>query len=395
MASTIFGSNQHSWSPNCTDDYCSILTPATALRRRPRSPVFVLSNTPSLRVASFVVSIRCDSPDVFGMSSSSQWRSPPNAPSRLSDDRIDRSGHVNEATRHSVSFARDKFVWLDQVRADPALTPLAFMIAYVLANLVNEREGYAWPSIARLAADCRVTERGVQRIIRGLVECGHLSVESGIGRGETNRYRWIVKNDNGAPRIENARGADRQCGCNGEPPPSSEGRTRVHPIDLKRVNHGSEKGEQPFEKGRTAVHPTLFNESIYDLAYRLPSQRKTKVAASAFDAFWRAYPKKVALTEAMRALARATERAPPDEIIRGAARYAAERDGEDPRYTKHPATWLNKACWRDQPSTSRAFPRDGPAQWPRTNRSIVAQLHDDDDFDEVLARIQNRHDRRD
>jgi hypothetical protein len=341
----------------------------------------------------FVVPANVDSPDVFGMSSDSSWRSPPHYSHRPSDDRIDYSGNVNEAASRGASFARDKFVWLDQVRADPALTPLAFMLAYVLANLVNDREGYAWPSITRLAAECRVTERGVQKVIRRLVERGHLSVERGSGRGETNRYRWTIKNDNGAPRTENAQDADRLTRCNGEAPRAPKGRTLVHSIDSKRVNHGSEKGEQPFEKGRTAVPPTLFNESIYDLSYRLPSRRSAKIA-NAFDAFWRTYPKKVAVTEAMRAFAQAIERAPPDEIIRGAARYAAERDGENPRYTKHPATWLNKDCWLEQASPCPAAPRDGPAERRQTNRSILAQLHDDDDFNEVLVRIQNRHDRR-
>ena len=97
------------------------------------------------------------------------------------------------------SFVREKFVWLDQVRADPELTPLAFMLAYVIANLVNEREGFAWPSVAHLASECRVTERGIQKVIARLVERGHLSVEHGNGRGETNRYRWMVRNQDDAP----------------------------------------------------------------------------------------------------------------------------------------------------------------------------------------------------
>jgi hypothetical protein len=54
------------------------------------------------------------------------------------------------------SFAREKFLWLNQVRADPELTPLAFMLAYVLSDLVNKREGCAWPGIAHLAAECHV-----------------------------------------------------------------------------------------------------------------------------------------------------------------------------------------------------------------------------------------------
>jgi hypothetical protein len=122
--------------------------------------------------------------------------------------------------------------------------------------------------------------------------------------------------------------------------------------------------------------------------------RDAQIAASAFDHFWRAYPKKVALTEAIRAFARAIDRAPPEEIIRCAMRYAAERDGEDPRYTKNPATWLNKACWEDQTPSSRGVPRDGPPERRRFDRSAVAQLHDDGDFDEVLARIQQRRNER-
>jgi hypothetical protein len=60
------------------------------------------------------------------------------------------------------SFAGEKFVSLNQVRSDPELTPLAFMLAYVLADLVNEWEGYAWPGIAHLAAECHVTGKGVR-----------------------------------------------------------------------------------------------------------------------------------------------------------------------------------------------------------------------------------------
>ena len=70
---------------------------------------------------------------------------------------------------------------------DPELTPLAFMLAYVLADLVNEREGCAWPGITHLAAECHVTGKGVKKVIRSLVERGHLSVEAGVGRRAVQR----------------------------------------------------------------------------------------------------------------------------------------------------------------------------------------------------------------
>ncbi|HMK89040.1 MAG TPA: hypothetical protein VK446_05325, partial [Methylocystis sp.] len=68
------------------------------------------------------------------------------------NEQIDRPDDRNASAGRTASFARAKFLWLDQVSADSELTPLAFMLAYVLANLVNEREGYAWPSVAHLAS---------------------------------------------------------------------------------------------------------------------------------------------------------------------------------------------------------------------------------------------------
>jgi len=313
------------------------------------------------------------------------------------EEQTDRPIDGDASGGRAPPFPRAKFLWLDQVSADPALTPLAFRLAYVLANLVNEREGYAWPSVARLAAKCRVTENGVKKVIRRLSERGHLAVEFGSGRGKTNRYRWIVKEANAGGTPSKQDGPPTAPHNRMEQPalPLSEekGATAITPIAEKRGNAGSEKGQLEFQKGATPVAPILFKESIYDLFYRLSPQRDAPAAARAFAVFWDVYPKKVAVTDAIHAFARAISRAPSDQIIRGAMRYAAERDGEDPRYTKNPATWLNKACWRDHTPSPTGLPRDGPLQRRQFERSAVGQLHDDGDFDEILARLQQRRGR--
>ncbi len=122
--------------------------------------------------------------------------------------------------------------------------------------------------------------------------------------------------------------------------------------------------------------------------------RSARNPPTSFEEFWRAYPKRVGRADAMRAFATATQKATPDEIIRGAIRYATDRRGEDPRYTKNPATWLNKGCWNDSSPSVRAYPKDGPRQSNPFERSIVTQLHDDDDFEEVLSRLQQQRDQR-
>jgi len=315
------------------------------------------------------------------------------------EDASDRSGVAETTVDCRGSFVREKFLWLEQVRADPELTPLAFLLAYVLGDLVNDREGCAWPSIARLAAECRATERGVQKVIRRLVERGHLVVETGNGRGKTNRYRWIVRSDcdarKGARRREDRQREPDDANDQSAPARSDrKGRTAVHPFEPERVNHGSGKGEQPFQKGRTAVHPTQSKESNYDPFYRLSPERSAQSSLSAFDDFWRAYPKKVGCADAVRAFAAAVLKAPADEIIRGASRYAAERRSEDQRYTKNPATWLNKGCWNEASPPLRALPRGGAWQGNPFDQSVVSQLHEEGDFEDVLARLRQQRNKR-
>ena len=69
----------------------------------------------------------------------------------------------------------------------------------------------------------------------------------------------------------------------------------------------------------------------------------------AFDRFWVVYPKRVTKEAARKAFAKAVENGTDAEaLIAGAQRYAVERQGQDPKYTKHPATWLNGGCWEDE-----------------------------------------------
>jgi hypothetical protein len=89
--------------------------------------------------------------------------------------------------------------------------------------------------------------------------------------------------------------------------------------------------------------------------------------AGAFERFWAQYPKKVGKLAAQKAFARAVDGgAGPQDIMLGVARYAAERDGQDPKYTKHPASWLNAGCWTDEPSP--------PGQRSQNRNPAVAAL---------------------
>lgn len=83
-----------------------------------------------------------------------------------------------------------------------------------------------------------------------------------------------------------------------------------------------------------------------------------------FDEFWQTYPKRVGKQAAIKAWRKALGITDADTIIEGARRYAASRNGEDPRYTAHPTTWLNGGRWDDEPA---------PAYTPPAQQSTADQ----------------------
>jgi hypothetical protein len=100
----------------------------------------------------------------------------------------------------------------------------------------------------------------------------------------------------------------------------------------------------------------------------------------AFGAFWLNYPKKRAREEAKKAWIAAIDRgADPQHIVNAAAGYAKERNGEDAKYTKYPATWLNKGCYDDEPDQpSRPRLRAvGDYEGPWTNPEDHSEYHEE------------------
>jgi hypothetical protein len=71
-----------------------------------------------------------------------------------------------------------------------------------------------------------------------------------------------------------------------------------------------------------------------------------------FEQFWAIYPRRIAPLKARKAWEKALKYSPESQIMAGAQRYAVERDGEDLKFTKLPATWLNGGCWMDDPGAN-------------------------------------------
>jgi hypothetical protein len=98
-----------------------------------------------------------------------------------------------------------------------------------------------------------------------------------------------------------------------------------------------------------------------------------------FAAFWRAYPRKVGKGQAERAYAKAIKLASPETILTAAQRYASERAGQDPQYTRHPATWLNGKGWEDEPAKQERSTHDSQS-YDERRRAEQQRKSDDDDL---------------
>ena len=254
----------------------------------------------------------------------------------------------------SDSLTAQKLRWLEQVARDADLRPSAARLAIVMSGLINRETGDAWPSIDHLAAELGMSRRGVQKAVESLVERGYLERDLGGGRKLSNRYKLRIPGDKGRTPVH---GFDpkQRTPVHGN---SDKQRTAVHPLEAERANGRS-------DKGRTPVHPTPFKETNEDrdLSLSLSDSQKSSTAKAKstdpnFGEFWQHYPRKAGRKNAERAFAKAVkDGTDPRDIIAGSMRYAAERDGQEPRFTKHPATWLNGGHWEDEPTPQGANPR--------------------------------------
>jgi hypothetical protein len=270
----------------------------------------------------------------------------------------------------------------------PHIAPHALKLAYLIAfKYMNKETGTARPAQDSLARDLNVSVRTVQRLLDILQPLG-LGIAPGDGRGKASTY-WIDP--------VTAKGEERATPMS----PFQEKRaTSASSFQEKRVTSGARKGRHPVtKKGDTGVAPTLLRRTkeeepreesdsppadlfVGKKKEAAEEERKTSAnsapsasgqkedrgdrrsatdgAGEAFDRFWAAYPRRKAKEAARKAFAKAVENGTAVEtLIAGAQRYAVERNGENPKYTKHPATWLNGGCWEDETPGAPVIDEEG------------------------------------
>jgi DNA-binding transcriptional regulator YhcF (GntR family) len=233
----------------------------------------------------------------------------------------------------TTSFAARKFTWIDRIIRDRNVPHLAARVAVLISNYLNRTSGDAWPSQGKLAADLGVARRTIQYALDALVGTGHLAVE--VSRGKTNHYRPIFETEDAQSGAQ----VDAQSGAQVEQADAQSDAT-----DLRNLTTGTYA--RPFAQNTIEDNPIKNNPKRKSLAMISES------TSSGFEEFWRVFPRKVAKLKAEKAYA---------SIIKSKRASADERTGEDPKFTKHPPTWLTGGCWTDEPKAPTSFAKPSRA----------------------------------
>jgi helix-turn-helix protein len=266
--------------------------------------------------------------------------------------------------------------------------PMPSQLVPVLTGLAYHADSKgrgAYPSVARLAAYACKSERSVRRDLRDLEElklirrgdqskAAHLSadkrpevydlateVKVPDGRaGSDDRTRASARTlASSRERGRATREAKKASSANGSTPERGDVDVRadadVPPdVDVQAGGRGRPSGGTPTsaEPKNEPTDEQLPKDSSLPPASSAPAEDGPAADhhLEAFGAFWINYPKKKAREEAKKAWINAIGRgADPKHIVDAAQAYARERADEDPKYTKYPATWLNKGCYDDEP----------------------------------------------
>ncbi|MBK5960263.1 hypothetical protein CCR97_18950 [Rhodoplanes elegans] len=296
-------------------------------------------------------------------------------------------------------FTREVFAWLGRICADRSLPAAAFRLAFAISQYFNFETctSEAWPGQATLATAIGSDDpRNVRRLAGQLVAAGYLSIEEHRGRHQTNVYRMenrtalpgfsgqktgqqrpVIRRENRTAVAEKPDNPGRKTGQN--PPENRTGLSYNLSNELPK-ELPKELSNSARERARRDDHDgELFADQIEQLATGRPTsaKRRTKQAGDgqtdeAFAEFWSIYPRHIAKANAARAFTAALKAGTdPGEIIAGAQRYAAERAGQEERYTAHPATWIRGQRWLDDPT-----PRGGRQHGHRPDRAagVMAAL---------------------
>ncbi|MCA1415293.1 hypothetical protein I6F30_29800 [Bradyrhizobium sp. NBAIM20] len=300
-----------------------------------------------------------------------------------------------EAKQPRTFLERDD--WMRAVLASD-LPHVAVRVALAIGAHLHVKSGRCDPSIDDIKASSNIPKRSVYRQIALLEQAGRITLQRG-GRGPGQRNQYVLSYPVSGDTLK---GAKAVAGLDPAYPVTSDtlkgakkGTLGCHTVAAHKERQAKKERE-----GRYISQPSDVASRDAGQDTRAPDRKPRTPKASdspdnvstidldaAFAEFWAIYPLKVGKLDAEKAyLAKAKAGTPTAVMNAGAARYAAERSGQDPKFTKHPAKWIKGECWNDEPPSTGAVTIDNSG-----TGNVVAEAHQEQSADDYLTQLIGPH----
>ncbi len=245
--------------------------------------------------------------------------------------------------------SRDAQTWFRKLRI--GLNPVEKLIGGELAYRAEDDTHHAWPTRSRLSDDTEVPVRTVARALAALEEKGLITR---VGTKEaTNAVIWRMNVE-----VEITAKLAHSPSQTGTPPQAK----MAHPPQAKMAHtkltiESSSQVQASSSNSQARERAESHDDQPSLLSSERPSPRTTIAAKKAsvdpmkgFDAFYRAYPRKVGRGAAERAWMSAIRSGATLETICAGLQWQIPKLREaDPEFRPHPATWLNGKRYLDEP----------------------------------------------
>ena len=228
----------------------------------------------------------------------------------------------------------------DAARTCDCSAQIPMTVLYQLAGRAN-KEGKAWPSIATLMADCRLSRSSVQRALKYLEDHGHITRLSRDGKSSL----WDVHPRQSDTRVTQTPVSHRHMG--GVPQTWGVGQTDLGGVSVRHPEP-SENHQLSLIEPPSPPKPPEGGDA------KANGVKATTGYTDDFERFWQAWPRfrrerKVAAFKAWKKVIKTTD---PEHVIERAGAYCrvvSKWDKKDRQFVPHPSTWLNDGGYDDEP----------------------------------------------
>jgi hypothetical protein len=243
---------------------------------------------------------------------------------------------------------KDRDHWLELLLAADELSLGAKVVGSRIAHHHNIETGQCNPGVEKLVLGTGISQSSVRRHVTELEAAGWLRVDRTLGR-YSNSYELLLPTLSALTGINPVKGERVQDTSTLSPVTPQPCQNRPNPVTHERQNSESITAK------RTAKE---IDSLRLDLGEEDSGRREVDISSppdttdDGFPEFYSQYPKRVARVAAEKAYRAVINKklATPEQLLGGAMRYAAERNNQDPKFTKHASTWLTHGCWDDEPA---------------------------------------------